>query len=117
PHRPSRPQAELGAFLMPTPTGGRRGRRFAVVLVALTAALAATAGPAQPSGSHAIGTAVSASLHAPLRVGDRGQKVRGLQWLLSGHRPSVYRRTVHPYGGRVDGVYGPKTQKAVRAAK
>jgi hypothetical protein len=98
-------------------TGGRRSRRFSLVLAALTAVLVATAGPAQPSGLRGLSSAVSVSLHAPLRAGDRGQKVRDLQWLLSGHRPSVYRHSVHPYGGRIDGVYGPRTQKAVRAAK
>ena len=102
---------------MQTPSGGQTGRHFSLVLVAFAAALAAASGPAQPSGLHAISTAVGASLHAPLRVGDRGQRVRDLQYLLSGHRPSNYWRSVHPYGGRIDGVYGPKTRDAVRAAK
>lgn len=98
-------------------TGGRAVRRFSMVLLALSAALAASgasAGPASPAG---LSTAASASLHAPLRLGDHGQRVADLQWLLAGHRPSVYRRTVHPYRGRIDGVYGPRTAAAVKAAK
>jgi hypothetical protein len=102
---------------MQTPPGGRRGRRFSVVLVALSATLAAAALGTGPAPAGGLSTAASASQHAPLRVGDRGQRVRDLQWLLSGHQPSVYRRTIHPYHGRVDGVYGPRTAAAVKATK
>lgn len=52
----------------------------------------------------------------PLHVGDRGQRVKDLQWLLTGHKPSVYRTTVR-YELAVDGIYGPGTRRAVRAAK
>lgn len=52
-----------------------------------------------------------------LHLGSNGQRVKDIQYLLSGHSPSVYRKTIHPYRGRVDGVYGPATVRAVKAAK
>jgi hypothetical protein len=59
----------------------------------------------------------SASAAPPLHGGDRGQRVKNLQWLLSGHKPSVYWRTVRTYDGAVDGIFGPQTAAAVRGAK
>lgn len=61
--------------------------------------------------------AASARAATPLRVGSHGQRVKDIQWLLSGHKPSVYRKTVYTYRGRLDGLYGPQTATAVKSAK
>jgi hypothetical protein len=55
--------------------------------------------------------------HEALRLGDHGPRVKDIQWLLSGHKPSVYRNSIHPYGGKITGRYDLRTQRAVRAAK
>jgi hypothetical protein len=52
-----------------------------------------------------------------LRIGAHGQPVKDLQWLLSGHKPSVYRTTIRPYHGPIDGLFGRATRDAVRDAK
>lgn len=59
--------------------------------------------------------------HVPrqLHVGDRGKRVKAIQWLLSGHKPSVFRqrKVFVTYTGPVDGRYGQRTAVAVRNMK
>lgn len=54
----------------------------------------------------------------PLHPGSAGPRVCALQWLLGGHRPSVWRSpkgtTFH---AKPNCIYGPRTDKAVRVAK
>jgi hypothetical protein len=52
---------------------------------------------------------------ATLEIGDRGQRVKDLQWLLKGNAPSVYK--IKAYKGRVNGVFGKSTWRAVRSMK
>jgi CHAP domain len=80
-----------------------------LVLVAALVALAATAAPSAP--------AAASSRPKVLHVGSYGRRVKDLKWLLSGHRPSVYRRTVHPYRGRITRRFDKRTAFAVAAAK
>jgi hypothetical protein len=48
----------------------------------------------------------------------RGQKVKDAQWRLAGHnRFQTFTHPIHPYEGRIDGVYGPATAAASRRAK
>lgn len=82
-----------------------RLRVLLVVLVALISAVASTA------------AAAALVQHAPLRRGDHGPRVRDIQWLLSGHKPSVRRHSIRTYGGKIDGQYGIRTARAVKGAK
>lgn len=90
----------------------RRALLLLLVLWALALALNATAAKAAygPGGS-----TVPRALH----VGDHGKRVKALQWLLSGHDPSVFRnrKVFVTYTGRVDGRYGAATALAVRNMK
>lgn len=73
-----------------------------LALAGLLAALAfaQTANAAQPS----------------LHVYQTGRQVKGLQWLLAGHRPSHYPQ-VRTYRGKIDGRYAKATRLAVKRAK
>jgi hypothetical protein len=46
-----------------------------------------------------------------------GTRVSGVQWLLGGHRPSVYRSTKPTYKWAPNGSYGARTKAAVKAMK
>jgi len=59
--------------------------------------------------------ALRADRLAMLEVGDRGQRVKDLQWLLAGNPPSVYK--IKSYRGRIDGVFGRSTWRAVKGMK
>lgn len=84
------------------PLGGAAMRRLIVVVAALLLLAAADA--------HAAATPA-------LRLGSHGQRVKNLQWLLTGNQPSHY-SVIHPLRGRKpNGVYGARTGKAVAAAK
>lgn len=63
----------------------------------------------------AAGQAAAATARPALHAGTTGQRVKDLQWLLSGYRPSVYQFST--YSGRVDGRFGPLTRVAVRRMK
>jgi hypothetical protein len=52
-----------------------------------------------------------------LKLAAHGQRVADLQWLLSGHKPSVYHRSIRTYSGPIDGEFGPLTAEAVRGMK
>ena len=52
---------------------------------------------------------------AALHTGNHGQRVKDLQWLLAGHKPSVY--DLRTYSGRIDGIFGKQTRDAVRGMK
>lgn len=63
----------------------------------------------------------SAATGAPIRqpsvhVHMTGKKVRGLQWLLSGHKPSKY-QGIKTYRARLNGRYDKNTRLAVKRAK
>lgn len=76
-----------------------------MAMVAVLTAFAVTA-PAQ-----------AADLKQPsLHVYSTGKQVRGLTWMLSGHRPSHYRYYV-TFHGKPSSVYGKKTRLAVREMK
>lgn len=80
------------------------------LLVALAVLAASLALPAIASG---------ATRHDayPLHAGSTGPRVAGLQWMLSGHRPNVFRQvkpTLHHY---TPGVFGARTKAAVVAYK
>src|ERR1044071_4521773 len=44
-----------------------------------------------------------------------GKKVKNLQWLLGGHKPSVYR--IQAWGYPIDGVYDKRVAAAVKNMK
>jgi len=46
-----------------------------------------------------------------LHQGSRGERVRGLQWLLGGHRPSKFRIATFPH--KPNGLFGKRTASAV----
>jgi len=63
-------------------------------------------------------TGSAAPAHKPyrlLKVGSRGRAVKDAQWLLGGHKPSVY--PFAPYRGRPTGEFGARTARAVLAIK
>jgi CHAP domain-containing protein len=78
--------------------------RWVVLVVVLVAA--ALCAPVQ-----------AATIHQPsLHVYMTGKKVKGLQWLLTGRRPSHY-KGVRTYKGKRTGRYDKKTRFAVKRAK
>lgn len=84
-----------------TPGSGRL--RLAAVLTILAALAAAL-----------VFAAAAAAAHQPLlRQGATGQRVAGLQWLLSGGKPSAYTGVRTLPRDAVDGVFGPQTAEAV----
>lgn len=52
-------------------------------------------------------------LTKPLKVGDTGPKVKGAQWLLSGHN----KFHIQTYRGKLDGIFGKGMAKAVISMK
>lgn len=46
-----------------------------------------------------------------------GPRVKGIQWLLGGHKPSVYTKTKPTFHWAPNGLYGARTKTAVRAMK
>jgi hypothetical protein len=86
---------------------------FVLVLVGLlsAASLATAARPPVPTGAPPAGI-------TPLRPGDAGPKVCGLQWELQGQRPSVYRGIItYPRDRARNCYYGPVTARAVYRMK
>jgi hypothetical protein len=63
--------------------------------------------------------AIAAKRHDPypLHSGSSGPRVAALQWLLAGHRPSVFTKTKPTFKGRPNGYYGARTKAAVKAMK
>lgn len=57
-----------------------------------------------------------ASAARTLHRGSRGPDVKGLQWMLGGHRPSVYTK-IATYKNEPNGLYGQRTARAVYAMK
>ncbi len=90
---------------MRIPTWGARLLILALCLLALGAGAWKweTAHAASPPPVHA------------LHVGMHGKRVKALQWLLSGHRPSA--RRIVSYHGKVNGRYTRGTAHAVRNMK
>lgn len=82
--------------------------RLALVAATVQLAALALAAVAHATPNPAVINTIPKALH----VGSRGQRVRNLQWLLSGHAPSAF-RSVKTYRGRIDGVYGRRTALAV----
>lgn len=58
---------------------------------------------------------MSGAATPPLHIYMRGQQVKNLQWLLGGHKPSVYR--IQAFRAKVNGVYGKRTVDAVHNMK
>lgn len=73
------------------------------ILVVLLALIASS--PAAAGGSHGF----------PLHRGSTGRHVADLQWLLAGHKPSVY-SGIHTYKHEPTGSFGLRTARAVRDA-
>lgn len=63
-------------------------------------------------------SAASAGTHHPpaLHRGEHGQRVKNLQWILAGHKPS-HHRNLKTYHGRIDGQFGAKTARGVKRMK
>lgn len=89
-------------------------RRFALAVLVACAFLSALTAFTIPSAPAAAAT--SGHHLWPLHRYMHGQRVKNLQWLLSGHRPSRHRH-LKTYHAKIDGHYGPKTVKAVRQMK
>lgn len=79
-------------------------RRLAVAAVAAALVLSAAA----LAGRHD---------RFPLHPGSSGPRVAALQWLLAGHRPSVFTKTKPTFKGKSNGYYGARTGTAVKAMK
>src|SRR5690242_16620496 len=93
---------------MHMPLGGRKPAQIALLGVLLGLALFA---PAR-------GVAARCSDRLPLRpTVSCGQKVSNLQWLVAGHRPSVFTKTKPTFRGKPNGYYGARTKAAVLAMK
>lgn len=87
-----------------TPTGGRKP---ALLILTLLAALMFA-----PAGQSAV-----RHDRLPLHSGSAGPRVAGLQWLLAGHRPSVFTKTKPTFHGKPNGYYGARTKAATKAMK
>jgi hypothetical protein len=89
-------------------------------LLAALAAVLMLGGSAAPAGAKAAPKCNdSYALHAARThvKASCGQRVSDLQWLLAGHRPSVYRSTRPTYRWAPNGAYGARTKAAVKAMK
>jgi len=64
----------------------------------------------------AVAGAASKTPHPLLQQGSHGPRTAGLQWLLGGHKPSVY-RGLSTFQWKPNGLFGSRTAAAVVAMK
>jgi hypothetical protein len=103
---------------MRTPRGG-----LWPALIALLAAVVFVLAASVPAGAVHKPVCSAARQAYPLHGGTKtqlascGQPVKDAQWLLAGHKPSIFTKTKPTFHGKPNGLDGAKTKAAVKAMK
>lgn len=53
----------------------------------------------------------------PLHIGSSGPRVKGLKWMLQGHKPAAYKIIAYPPKIKIDGYYGERLGLSVKKVK